>query len=230
MAEKGDPSRILLALRSILNGILTIVLFGIPLFLSAGTFKFLNAWIFLGLFAICFASILVYLSFTNPEYAMNRMKGEETETTQKIVMGLLILSALLLFVVAGLDSRFKWSSIPFIIVIIASVFMSMTFILLVLVMKQNAYASRVIEIQENQKVISTGAYSIVRHPMYSVFVIIFLAAPFVLGSWLAIIPALAIPFLLTFRIINEEEVLKKGLEGYSDYMKKTRYRLIPFVW
>jgi protein-S-isoprenylcysteine O-methyltransferase Ste14 len=230
MAEGKNPSRNLLALRGIQNGLLAIILFGIPLFLSAGTFWFLNAWIFLGIFSISFAAILVYLSFTNPEYAMNRMKGEESEAVQKVVMTLLILSALLILIVAGLDFRFKWSVVPFYVEIIASVIMAMTFILLFFVMKQNSYASRVIEIQENQKVISTGAYSLVRHPMYSVFALMFLAAPFVLGSWLAIIPALAIPFLLTFRIINEEEVLKKGLEGYSDYMKKTRYRLIPFVW
>jgi protein-S-isoprenylcysteine O-methyltransferase Ste14 len=232
MAEssKVPQNRTLLALRGILNGFLTIVLFGIPLFPSASTLNFPNAWIFLGIFAISFAAILVYLSLTNPEYAMNRMKGEESETPQKIVMGLLVSSALLMLVIAGLDFRFRWSHVPNVVVVIASAIMAVTFILLFFVMKQNAYASRVIEIQENQKVISTGAYAIVRHPMYSVFVIMFLAVPFVLGSWFAIIPALSIPFLLSFRIRNEEEVLKKGLEGYEVYMKKTRFRLIPWLW
>jgi protein-S-isoprenylcysteine O-methyltransferase Ste14 len=144
-------------------------------------------------------------------------------------MGLLVLSALLMLVVAGLDFRFKWSAVPAILVIVASAMMVITFILLFFVMRQNAYASRVIEIQENQKVITTGAYSVVRHPMYSVFTIMFLAVPFVFGSWFALIPSLAIPFLLTIKIRNEEGVLKKGLSGYEDYMKRTRYSLVPLL-
>jgi len=229
MAEKTSP-QIILAVRGIVNGILTIILFGIPLFASAGTFKFMNAWIYLGIFSISFTAILVYLSFTNPEYAMNRMKGKESEAPQKIVMAFLILSALVMLVVAGIDFRFKWSRVPVLVMGLASSTMATSFILLFFVMKQNAYASRVVEIQASQKVITTGAYSIVRHPMYSVFILIFLSAPFVLGSWFAVIPALAIPFLLTFRVRNEEEVLSKGLEGYVEYMETTKYRLLPWVW
>ena len=161
---------------------------------------------------------------------MNRMKGEESEATQKVVMGLLIVSALLMLVVAGLDYRFKWSEVPIAVEVVARFIMIVSFMLLFFVMRQNAYASRVIEIQEGQKVISTGAYAVVRHPMYSVFILMFLAAPFVLGSWFAVVPALAIPFLLTFRIRSEEEVLRKGLEGYGEYMKRTRYRIIPWIW
>jgi protein-S-isoprenylcysteine O-methyltransferase Ste14 len=145
-------------------------------------------------------------------------------------MGFLILSALLMLLISGLDFRFGWSAVPIIARAVASVAMAITFVLLFLVMRQNAYASRVIEIQEGQKVIASGAYAVVRHPMYSVFSIMFLVAPFVLGSWFALIPGLAIPFLLTFRIRNEEDLLKKGLEGYEEYLGKTKYRLVPFLW
>jgi protein-S-isoprenylcysteine O-methyltransferase Ste14 len=230
MAAKSGPSRILLALRGLRNSCLTIVLFGIPLFPSAGTLKFINAWIFLGIFALSFAWILVYLALTNPEYAMNRMMGEESETPQKIVIGLLVVSALTMLLVAGLDYRFRWSAVPIAVVLVASIVMALTFVLLFFVMRQNVFASRVVKIQENQRVITTGAYAVVRHPMYSVFSLIYLAAPLILGSWVAVMPALAIPFLLTFRIRNEEELLKKGLEGYEEYMGKTKYRLIPYLW
>lgn len=164
------------------------------------------------------------------KFAQSRLQGDEKEKTQKIVMPLLVLSALLSFVIAGLDFRFQWSRVSFPVIILFSVFVLSGYIFLFIVMKQNSFSSRVIEIQVEQKVIETGAYSIVRHPMYLAFSIIFVIAPITLGSLYAVIPGCVIPLLLTFRINNEEEVLKKGLIGYDDYMKKVKYRLIPYVW
>jgi protein-S-isoprenylcysteine O-methyltransferase Ste14 len=221
---------LLLSLRAILNGILAFLIFGIVLFIPAGTIKFLNAWLFLGIFVICYVSILIYFSFTNPQYAQTRYRAAETETAQKVAMGLLIASALIMFLVAGLDFRFGWSHIPFMVVMSFSVIMVLSLAMLFFVMKQNSYTSRVVEIQENQQLIDNGMYGVVRHPMYLAFTTLFLSTPFILGSWFAILPALCIPFFLSIRIRNEEEVLRKGLYGYEEYTKRVPYRLIPFVW
>ncbi len=221
---------LLLSLRAILNGILAFLIFGIVLFIPAGTIKFLNAWLFLGIFVICYVSILIYFSFTNPQYAQTRYRAAETETAQKAAMGLLIASALIMFLVTGLDFRFGWSHIPFMVVMSFSVIMVLSLAMLFFVMKQNSYTSRVVEIQENQQLIDTGMYGVVRHPMYLAFTILFLATPFILGSWFALLPALCIPFFLSIRIRNEEEVLRKGLHRYEEYTKRVHYRLIPFVW
>jgi protein-S-isoprenylcysteine O-methyltransferase Ste14 len=205
-------------------------MFGIALFIPAGTIKYLNAWLFLGIFVICYVSILIYFSFTNPQYAQTRYRAAETETAQKVAMGLLIASVLLMLLVAGLDFRFGWSHIPFIVVMTFSVIMILSLVMLFFVMRQNSYTSRVVEVQENQQLIDTGMYGVVRHPMYLAFTALFLSTPFILGSWFAMLPALCIPLFLSIRIRNEEEVLRKGLHGYEEYTKRVRYRLIPFVW
>ena len=222
--------KVALILRALLNCILVIIFFGLPLFLPAGTLRFWNAWLFLGLFDVCFLTILVYLALKNPEYAEKRFRGNETERPQRLVMGLLVTSALVMLVVAGFDYRFHWSSIPGVVVVAAAALIVAGFVMLFFVMSQNSYASRVVEIQEGQKVIDTGFYAIVRHPMYLAFTIIFCFAPVLLGSWYALIPVISIPVLLTFRIRNEEEVLLKGLKGYDAYVRKVKYRLVTFVW
>ena len=143
------------------------------------------------------------------------------------MMGLLFIS---INIVSGLDYRFHWSKVPIILSIIFSLVSIFGFLLLFLVWKQNSYASKIIEIQEEQKIIDTGLYSIVRHPMYLACTIIYLFNPIILGSWYAFIPAILVPIFLGKRIRNEEVVLQKGLKGYDLYMKKVRYRLIPFIW
>lgn len=225
-----NMKKTVLIFRAILNCILVIIFFGLPLFLPAGTLRFWNAWLFLGLFDVSFLTILVYLALKNPEYAEKRFRGNETERPQRIVMSLLVTSALLMLLVAGFDYRFRWSSVPVVVVVIAALLIVAGFVMLFLVMRQNSYASRVVEIQENQEVIDSGMYSVVRHPMYFAFSVIFVLSPIVLGSWYSLIPAAGIPILLTFRISNEEKVLMAGLKGYDAYTKKVRYRLILFVW
>jgi len=222
--------RTVLILRAVLNCVLIIIFFGLPLLLPAGTLRFWNAWLFLILFDACFLTILVYLASKNPEYAEKRFRGNETERPQRIVMRLLVASALLMLLVAGFDYRFHWSSVPVVVVGIAAALIVAGFVMLFFVMRQNSYASRVVEIQKNQEVIDSGMYSWVRHPMYLAFSVIFVLSPTVLGSWYSLIPAACIPTLLTFRISNEEKVLMAGLRGYDAYTRKVRYRLIPFVW
>ena len=145
-------------------------------------------------------------------------------------MRLSIALLLVVFIVPGLDYRFEWSHVPLWLVIIATAIMISGYLMFVLVMKQNSYASRVIEIQEGQKVIDYGLYAVVRHPMYLAGLILYGVAPLVLGSFYAMIPVIFLPFLLAYRIKHEEKVLREGLKGYEEYMKKVKYRLIPFIW
>ena len=220
----------ILVIKAIVNCILVPIFFGLPIFLPAGSLRFLNAWLFLGLVFIFFLFISVYFALKNPVYLNKRLKYEEKEGPQKVIKYLLTLSALTMLVVSGFDYRFHWSAVPTLIVIIFTLVIIGGFIMLFIVMKQNSFASRVVEIQENQELIDTGLYSIVRHPMYLSFIIIFCFSPLVLGSFYSLIPVAFIPFLLTFRISNEEKVLMNGLKGFDLYMKKVKYRLIPFLW
>jgi protein-S-isoprenylcysteine O-methyltransferase Ste14 len=217
-------------LRTVVNTILILFMFGLPLFLPAGTLHYWNAWLFTGSFALFYLAVMAYFSISNPSFALSRLQTQEAERTQRIVMPLAILSCLLSFVVAGLDFRFHWSRIPLPLVLVAFALVACGYSLFFLVLKQNSFASRVVELQSNQMLIDSGAYSIVRHPMYLAATVILVFAPILLGSWYALIPALAFPALLTWRIRNEEQVLKTGLPGYDEYMKKVKYRLLPFVW
>lgn len=219
-----------LILKAILNCFLALTLFGLPLFLPANTLLFWNAWLFLGVFIISMFLILIYLSVHDPHLMEKRMRGDEKEKPQKLIMPLLILSVLLTFVVSGFDFRYHWSMVPAFLIVLSTSIMIFGFLMLFIVTLQNSFASRVIEIQEEQKLIESGLYSLVRHPMYLAYTIIFIATPFILGSYFALIPVVFIPILVAFRIINEEKVLLKGLQGYDLYMKKVRYRLIPYIW
>jgi len=222
--------KLILILRFVLNCILVVIFFGLPAFLGAGTLRYWNAWLFIGIFDGCFLTIILYFIAKNPQLVRSRLKGEETEKPQRIIMTLLVLCALIMFAVAGLDFRYHWSHVPIFLVAIFCCIIVGGFIVLFVVMKQNSYTSRVVEIQEDQVLITTGLYSVVRHPMYLGFSLIFCFTPIILGSWMAFIPAVCILFLLTFRIKNEEQFLQKGLEGYTEYMEKVRWKLIPYVW
>ena len=184
----------------------------------------------MGIYAIPYAPILLYFAKKDPAlFEKRQIRGEKNMLQQIVVfiMGFLFIS---INVVSGLDYRFHWSCVPAILSIFFSSVSIFGFFLLFLVMKQNSYASRTLEIQEEQKIIDTGLYSIVRHPMYLAFTVIFLFSPIVLGSWVAFIPVLLIFIFIFLRIRYEESMLQKGLKGYDSYMKKVRYRLIPFIW
>jgi protein-S-isoprenylcysteine O-methyltransferase Ste14 len=206
------------------------IVIGCILFIPAGTIYYWNGWILMGAFFIPMVFVFFYLITKDPELLEKRMRMKENQSEQKLLQKVFTIIMLIEFIIPGLDYRFQWSSVPLWLVIVSTFLVVLGYILVFNVMKQNSYASRVIEIQDKQKIIDTGFYSIVRHPMYSFMLIIFIFSPLVLGSYYALIPALMFPFMMVYRIINEEEVLRQGLEGYIDYTKKVKYRLIPFIW
>lgn len=219
-----------LMLQALTKFTMGILLIGLLLFLPAGTFAYWNVWLFMGLLFVPMFFLGVVLLLKAPELLAKRLQSKEKEEEQKSV----VLGSLLIFVggfvVAALDFRFQWTRLPLVVVIIASVILLVSYGLYAEVMRENAYLSRTVEIQENQKVIDTGLYGIVRHPMYFATTMLFLSIPLVLGSGIAFLLFLPYPFLLVKRIRNEEEVLEKGLEGYTEYKKKVKYRMIPFLW
>ena len=219
-----------LLFKTLIKFLMGIVMVGALLFIPAGTFKFFNAWLFMALLFIPIFSLGVILFIKSPLLLSKRIDAKENEKTQK---GVVLASAILFvagFIVAGLDFRFSWSRMPKIVVIIASAVLLISYLLYAEVMRENTYLSRTISVQENQKVIDTGMYKIVRHPMYAVTVWLFLSIPFVLGSFWSFLCFLPYVFLITVRIVNEEKVLENGLDGYKEYKKRVKYRLIPFIW
>lgn len=216
--------------RTLLRYLLAIVFVAAMIFLPAGSLNYINGWLFLGALFVPMFFIFIYLLVNDPELLEKRMKTKEREKVQKIYLLLSIIVSVITFVLPGFDYRYHWSSVPNWLVILSTILMISGYIMFFLVMKQNSYASRVIEIQAEQKLIDTGFYSLVRHPMYFSATILYFFSPLVLGSYYAMIPMVFIPGLLVIRIKNEEEVLISGLNGYKEYMKKVKYRLLPFIW
>lgn len=207
-----------------------IVLIGLLLFLPAGTWTYWQAWLLIGLLFFPMTCVGVWLLVTSPELLAKRLIHKEQEKTQQHVVALSGLMFIGGFVVCGLDCRFGWSDMPVWTVVVAAVLFLLGYALYTEVMRENAYLSRTIEIQDNQELIHTGAYGIVRHPMYSATLLMFLATPVILGSWWGLLVFAVYPALIIKRISNEEQVLAKGLKGYIDYQKEVRWRLIPWVW
>lgn len=207
-----------------------VLLVGLLVFLPAGTIHFPNGWLLMSiLFIPMFGAGLVMLK-KNPNLLKSRLDAKEKQGEQQLVVKLSGLMFLFGFLLAGLDFRFGWSRLPMWIPIAASVLFLLSYLLYAEVLRENAYLSRTISVQEGQKVVDTGLYGIVRHPMYAVTLVLFLSMPLVLGSLPALVIFLAYPALIVKRLKNEEEVLLKELPGYEEYMKKVKYRLIPFVW
>lgn len=210
--------------------LLGLIIMGTLLFLPAGTLAYRGAWLFIALLFIPILVVGVVLLIKAPDLLRKRLAMKEREKEQQ---GVVALSGLLLvasLVIAGLDYRFGWSHISSTIVTIAAVVLLVGYGLYAEVLRENAYLSRVVEVQEGQRVIDTGLYGIVRHPMYFAVSLLYLSIPIVLGSWWALLLMPPCMFLLVLRIRNEEQVLHQGLSGYTDYTKRVRYRMIPFVW
>ncbi len=208
----------------------SLIVIGCILFIPAGTIYYRNGWILIGAFFIPMIFVFFYLVTKNPELLEKRMRMKENQKEQKSIQKIFSIMFLIEFIIPGLDFRFQWSYVPMWLIIVSTFMVVLGYFLVFNVIKQNSYASRVVEIQDKQEIIDTGFYSVVRHPMYSFMLIIFIFSPLVLGSYYAIIPALTFPFTLAYRIKNEEEVLMQGLDGYKDYINRVRYRLIPFIW
>lgn len=207
-----------------------VIVIGAMLFLSAGTFQWQKAWLLMGILFIpmFFAGIVMMLK--NPELLKKRLNAKEKQTEQQLVIKLSGLMFAAGFLIAGLDFRFRWTVPPEWLSWAAAAVFLLSYLLYAEVLRENTYLSRTVEVQENQKVIDTGLYGIVRHPMYSVTLLLFLSMPLVLGSVISFVIFLAYPIIIVKRIHNEEKVLEAELEGYAEYKKKVRYRLIPFIW
>ena len=207
-----------------------LVLVGALLFLPAGSLDYGYGWLLLG---VLFGPMLVagfVMLFRSPDFLAKRLDAKEKQAAQK---GVLALSGLMFiggFIVAGLDYRFGWSDMPTAVVVTAVVLFFLAYGLYAEVMRENAYLSRTIQVQEGQKVVDTGLYGLVRHPMYMATLLLFLMIPLILGSWYALILFMAYPAIIIIRLKDEEALLAKELPGYAQYMQKVKYRLIPFVW
>ena len=215
------------AIAKILSGF---VLVGILLFLPAGTLDFPQAWLLIGiLFVPMFIAGLVMMK-KSPDLLQKRLNAREEQDEQKVVIALSGLMFLTSFVAAGLNFRFRWIVLPGWVSWAAAVIFLLAYALYAEVLRENAYLSRTVEVQENQKVIDTGLYSVVRHPMYMSTLLLFLSMPLVLGSLISFVIMLAYIPILAKRIRNEEQVLEDGLDGYTEYKKQVRYKIIPYVW
>lgn len=214
--------------RAYIVPIILMIALWIILFIPAGSLKYRDAWIFWVGFSLITFFIAAYFTKNDPELLARRMKHKEKETTKKApaIFKLYYIG----FILPGLDFRFHWSKVQILIVIISNIIALAGYIFIIFVFKENSYASTVIQIENEQRIITSGPYSIVRHPMYLGMLIMSLFMPFALGSYWAIIPMLFIIPITVFRIKVEEELLLKGLKGYREYCLTTRYRLIPLIW
>ena len=215
------------ALTKFICGLLMV---GLLIFLPAGTLGYTYGWLFIALLFIPMLIAGFVMLAKSPEFLKKRLDVKEKQGTQKGVVAFLGLMFITGFVVAGLDFHFSWSAMPTWVVITASVLFLVAYALYAEVMRENAYLSRTIKVEEGQTVVDTGMYSIVRHPMYAVTILLFLMIPLVLGSWYALIAFAFYPAVIVVRLKDEEELLTRELPGYCEYKQKVKYRIIPFVW
>ena len=215
------------ALTKFFCGLLLVVLL---IFLPAGTLHYAKGWLLIGLLFVPMLIAGFVMLAKSPDFLAKRLDAKEKQGTQKGVVALSGLMFIFGFVVAGLDYRFSWSKMPLPVTIIASVLFLAAYALYAEVMRENAYLSRTVKVEEGQKVVDTGLYGIVRHPMYAVTILLFLMIPVVLGSWYSLIVFAFYPAIIIIRLKNEEDLLTRELSGYAEYKKKVKYRIIPFIW
>ncbi|MBQ8683659.1 MAG: isoprenylcysteine carboxylmethyltransferase family protein [Clostridia bacterium] len=219
-----------LALNGLGKYLAGLVLVGLLLFLPAGTWRYSGAWLFIGLLFGPMLILGLVLLLKSPTLLKKRLSAKEKEGAQRGVVGVSALLFTVGFIVAGLDFRFGWSAVPTWAVCIASAVFLLAYLLYAEVMRENAYLSRTVEVQEGQKVIDTGLYGVVRHPMYLATSLLFLSMPVVLGSWYALAVFALFPLLLAVRIRSEEAMLVRDLPGYAEYRQRVRYRMLPYLW
>lgn len=219
-----------LFIQAITKMVLGIIVVGILIFLPAGTIFFPNGWVLMAVLFVPMFFAGIIMMFKSPELLKRRLNAKEKQKEQSLVVKLSAIMFALGFITSGLDFRFEWSAVPKSVVIFAVMVFLLAYIIYAEVIRENTYLSRTIEVQENQKVIDTGLYSVVRHPMYTETILLFLSMPIILGSVYSFLIFLVYPFIISKRIKYEEEFLEKELGGYAEYKKKVKYRLIPFVW
>ena len=219
-----------LFLQALTKFVLGLLMIGLLLFLPAGTFYFWQAWLFIGILFVPMFIAGIVLMIRQPELLRKRLDAKEQQQEQKWVVALSGLMFISVFVVAGLNRRFGWFLLPDWAVYIATAIFLVAYAMYAEVMRENVWLSRTVEVQENQQVVSTGLYGIVRHPMYAATLLLFLSMPLVLASpWSFVIMLLYIP-IIALRIRNEEQVLERELKGYTEYKQRVRYKVIPFIW
>lgn len=216
--------------QAIIKFILGVFVVGLLLFIPANTIYYWNGWLFMGLLFVPMFIAGIILMIKNPELLRKRLNAKEKENEQKQVIAVSGLMFLFGFSMAGLNYNYNWIVIPNVVVVISSILFLVAYILYAEVLRENTYLSRIIEVQENQKVIDTGLYGVVRHPMYAITILLFLTMPLILGSIVSFIIFLVYPIIISKRIKNEEKVLEKELQGYAEYKKKVKYKVIPFIW
>ncbi len=219
-----------LFLEAITKYLIGLILVFILLFIPAGSFNYYNGWLFMGLLFIPMFIAGIVMLIKNPVLLKNRLNAKEKEKDQKEVLIISSLMFIFGFVIAGLNYRYKWMELPNIYVIISSIMFIISYVLYAEVLRENSYLLRTIEVKKNQKIVDTGLYGVVRHPMYLITLTLFLSMPLILGSPISFIIFFIYPFIIVKRIKNEEIVLERDLKGYKSYMKKVKYRLIPYIW
>ena len=209
---------------------LGVILVGLLIFLPAGSIEYWNGWLFIGVLFIPMFIAGIVMMVKSPSLLKSRLNAKEKENEQRKVVAISGLMFLIGFIIAGLNFRYSWIILPTSIVIIGTIIFLLSYITYAEVLRENVFLSRTIEVTENQKVIDTGLYGIVRHPMYTATIFLFLSMPLILGSIISFVIFLVYPFIINKRIKNEEEVLEKELVGYSEYKQKVKYKVIPFIW
>ena len=207
-----------------------LLMVGLLIFLPAGTLAYTYGWLLVGLLFVPMLIAGFVMLVKSPEFLKKRLDAKEKQATQKGVLAFAGLMFIAGFVLAGLDFRFGWSAMPTWVTVAASVLFLVAYVLYAEVMRENAYLSRTIKVEEGQIVVDTGLYGIVRHPMYAVTILLFLMMPLVLGSWYALIAFAFYPVIIIVRLKDEEDLLTRELPGYAEYKQKVKYRIIPFVW
>lgn len=210
-----------------------IIVIATTLFLPAWTINYWQAWVFLIVFLVTVSVITLYLMKKDPKLLERRVKAgpvAEKQISQKIIQFLASLAFIAIFVLSALDYRFKWSSVPIYVIVVGDILVFLGLIIVFFVFRENTFTSAIIEVDNKQKVISTGPYKQLRHPMYTGAIIMLLGVPLSLGSWWGILTVIPLVLVIISRLLDEEKFLTKNLPGYSDYKKGVRYRLIPFIW
>jgi len=207
-----------------------VILLGCLLFLPAGTFAFWQAWLYMGLLFIPAAIVGAVLFVKDPQLLERRMRRREKETAQKRIVAAASIVFVAVYLISGFDRRWDWSSVPPAVVLAADILILLGYLLFILTIRENRYASRAVAVEDSQVVISTGVYALVRHPMYIAITFMFGLSPLALGSYWALIPAVLVPLVLVVRINHEERLLRRDLDGYEQYCRKVKYRLLPLIW
>lgn len=229
MTANGD----VLDRRAWIRSAVSLPIFGMLVFGPAGTFAFWQGWLFVFVFVAATSVISIYFLKHDPKLIERRMQVgpmAEQEPAQKIIITITLLGFFLLIVLPGLDYRWHWSAVPPGLVVAGNVGVALSFVVFFIVLKQNSYAASTIRVEADQPVVSTGAYAVVRHPLYSGALLLLLCTPLALGSYWTLLLLIPMAAVLTWRLLDEERFLKQNLRGYADYCRNTRYRLIPGIW